>query len=56
MTAGWGRHAAIVGSGATHYYFHGESHPQTVYEFIGKPVFAALEDAGLDVDAQDEKG
>ena len=39
--------AAIVGVGATPYYFRGESHPQTLYELIGKAVFAALEDAGL---------
>jgi acetyl-CoA acetyltransferase len=40
-------HAAIAGVGATPYYFRGESHPQTVYELIGKAVIAAVSDAGL---------
>jgi len=39
--------AAIVGVGATPYYFRGESAPQTLYELIGKAVLAAVEDAGL---------
>jgi acetyl-CoA acetyltransferase len=41
--------AAIVGVGATPYYFRGESQPQTLYELIDKAVFAALEDAGLSI-------
>jgi acetyl-CoA acetyltransferase len=39
--------AAIVGVGATPYYYRGTSAPQTVPELIGKAVFAALADAGL---------
>jgi acetyl-CoA acetyltransferase len=38
--------AAIVGVGATPYYFRGESAPQTLYELIGKAVLAAVQDAG----------
>lgn len=45
--------AAIAGSGATPYYFRGESHPRTVYELIGAAVLAALEDAGLEVEDVD---
>lgn len=45
--------AAIVGVGATPYYFRGESHPQTLLELIDKAVFAALEDAGLRIDDVD---
>jgi acetyl-CoA acetyltransferase len=45
--------AAIVGVGATPYYFRGESHPQTVYELIDKAVFAALDDAGLKIEDVD---
>jgi hypothetical protein len=45
--------AAIVGLGATPYYFRGESHPQTVYELIGKAVFAALGDAGSRIEDVD---
>jgi acetyl-CoA acetyltransferase len=41
--------AAIVGVGATPYYFRGTSQPQTVYELIGKAVLAAVADAGLTV-------
>ena len=41
--------AAIVGVGSTPYYFRGTSHPQTVYELIGKAIFAALADAGLTI-------
>jgi acetyl-CoA acetyltransferase len=41
------RDAAIVGVGATPYYYRGTSAPQTVTELIGKAVFAALADAGL---------
>jgi acetyl-CoA acetyltransferase len=41
--------AAIVGVGATPYYFRGESLPQTLYELIGKAVIAAADDAGLAV-------
>ncbi len=45
--------AAIVGSGATPYYFRGESAPQTIVELIGKAVHAALDDAGLAIDDVD---
>jgi acetyl-CoA acetyltransferase len=48
-----GGEAAIVGVGATPYYFRGKSHPQTVYELIGKAIFAALADAGLTLDDVD---
>ncbi|MDB5968685.1 MAG: thiolase [Hydrocarboniphaga sp.] len=41
--------AAIVGVGATPYYYRGTSAPQTVPELIGKAVFAALADAGLTI-------
>jgi acetyl-CoA acetyltransferase len=41
--------AAIVGVGATPYYFRGMSQPQTTYELIGKAVLAAVADAGLTV-------
>jgi acetyl-CoA acetyltransferase len=40
---------AIVGVGATPYYFRGQSAPQTLYELIGKAVLAAVADAGLKV-------
>ena len=40
---------AIVGVGATPYYFRGESHPQTTLELGGKAILAACDDAGLDV-------
>ena len=40
---------AIVGVGATPYYFRGESHPQTTLELAGKAILAACDDAGLDV-------
>jgi acetyl-CoA acetyltransferase len=39
--------SAIVGVGATPYYFRGESAPQTIYELIGKAILAAVADAGL---------
>ena len=39
--------AAIVGVGATPYYYRGQSEPQTLYELIGKAVVAAVADAGL---------
>lgn len=45
--------AAIVGVGATPYYFRGESYPQTIYELIGKAVYAGLDDAGLGIDDVD---
>ncbi|MBW8785309.1 MAG: thiolase [Novosphingobium sp.] len=45
--------AAIVGIGRTPYYFRGTSAPQTIYELIGKAVFAALEDAGLSIEDVD---
>lgn len=45
--------AAIVGSGATPYYFRGTSLPQTVYELIGKAMLMAVEDAGLGIDDVD---
>lgn len=44
---------AIVGVGSTPYYFRGESHPQTMYELIGKAVFAAVDDAGLKMEDVD---
>jgi acetyl-CoA acetyltransferase len=40
---------AIVGVGATPYYFRGESAPQTLYELIGKAILAAVGDAGLNI-------
>lgn len=40
---------AIVGVGATPYYYRGQSEPQTIYELIGKAVLAAVADAGLRV-------
>jgi acetyl-CoA acetyltransferase len=40
---------AVVGIGATPYYFRGESHPQTTLELAGKAILAACDDAGLDV-------
>lgn len=43
------REAAIVGVGATPYYFRGESAPQTLYELIGKAALAAVADAGLKI-------
>ncbi|TCM20473.1 acetyl-CoA acetyltransferase [Novosphingobium sp. PhB165] len=45
--------AAIVGSGATPYYFRGESAPQTLIELIDKAVLAALADAGLGIEDVD---
>ncbi|MET0370118.1 MAG: thiolase, partial [Sphingobium sp.] len=45
--------AAIVGVGATPYYFRGESMPQTLTEMIGKAVTAGLSDAGLGRDDVD---
>lgn len=41
--------AAIVGVGATPYYYRGESAPQTLYELIGKAVLGAVGDAGLKI-------
>ena len=38
---------AIVGIGATPYYYRGESAQQTLYELIGKAAIAAVNDAGL---------
>ena len=40
---------AIVGVGATPYYFRGESYPQTTTELAGKAILAACEDAGISV-------
>lgn len=40
---------AIVGIGATPYYFRGESYPQTITELAGKAILAACEDAGISV-------
>jgi acetyl-CoA acetyltransferase len=40
---------AVVGIGATPYYFRGESYPQTTIELAGKAIVAACDDAGLDV-------
>jgi acetyl-CoA acetyltransferase len=39
--------AAIVGVGATPYYFRGTSHPQTLYELVDKAILGAVADAGL---------
>jgi acetyl-CoA acetyltransferase len=41
--------AAIVGVGATPYYFRGESAPQTLYELIGRAILGAVQDAGLKI-------
>lgn len=41
--------AAIVGVGATPYYYRGESAPQTLYELIGKAILNAVGDAGLTI-------
>ena len=41
--------AAIAGVGATPYYYHGTSDPQTLYELIGHAVLAAVKDAGLKI-------
>jgi acetyl-CoA acetyltransferase len=41
--------AAIVGVGATPYFFRGESRPQTLFELIGKAALAAVTDAGLEI-------
>lgn len=43
------RETAIVGVGATPYYFRGESAPRTLYELIGQAVIAAVADAGLEM-------
>ena len=40
---------AIVGIGATPYYFRGESYPQTIMEMGSKAILAACEDAGINV-------
>ena len=40
---------AIVGVGATPYYFRGESYPQTIQEMACKAILAACEDAGISV-------
>ncbi|MCU1454176.1 MAG: putative nonspecific lipid-transfer protein [Acidimicrobiales bacterium] len=40
---------AIVGVGATPYYFRGESAPQTITELAGKAILAACDDAGISV-------
>jgi acetyl-CoA acetyltransferase len=47
MNTGMQGKAAIVGVGATPYYFRGESAPQTRYELIAKAILAAVADAGL---------
>jgi acetyl-CoA acetyltransferase len=44
---------AVVGVGATRYYRHGESFPQTNLELAGTALIAAVEDAGLTVDDVD---
>lgn len=41
--------AAIVGVGATPYFFRGESAPCTLYELIGQAAIAAVTDAGLKI-------
>lgn len=53
MSRARGAAAAIVGVGSTPYYFRGESHPQTIYELIGKAILAALADAGLKLEDVD---
>lgn len=45
--------AAIAGSGATPYYFRGQSAPQTQYELIGKAILGACADAGISVEQID---
>lgn len=45
--------AAIVGSGATPYYFRGESAPQTLLELVDKAVLDAVADAGITIDEVD---
>lgn len=40
---------AIVGVGATPYFFRGESVPRTLYELIGQAALAAVADAGLHI-------
>lgn len=40
---------AIVGVGATPYWFRGESHPRTTTELACSAILAACDDAGLDV-------
>src|SRR5437763_17205645 len=47
---------AIVGIGATPYYFRGESYPQNTLERAGKAILAACDDAGLDVTQLDGFG
>lgn len=41
--------AAIVGVGATPYFFRGESAPRTLYELVGQAALAAVADAGLHI-------
>lgn len=41
--------AAIVGVGATPYFFRGESAPRTLCELIGQAALAAVADAGLKI-------
>ncbi|HEX3460120.1 MAG TPA: hypothetical protein VHT49_04390 [Acidimicrobiales bacterium] len=45
--------AAVVGVGATPYYWRGQSAPQTMMELTGKAVTAAVADAGLTLDDVD---
>lgn len=40
---------AIVGVGATPYYFRGDSHPQTTTELACQAILAACDDAGIEV-------
>jgi len=49
VTVSTANEVAIVGVGATPYYFRGESHPQTITELGGKAILAACEDAGIAV-------
>lgn len=42
--------AAIVGVGATPYYWRGKSAPQTLIELACKAIIAAVDDAGLGID------
>ena len=40
---------AIVGVGATEYYYRGQSEPRTIYDLIGEAVLKACDDAGISV-------
>jgi acetyl-CoA acetyltransferase len=49
----WPAGAAVVGVGATPYYWRGQSLPQTMVELAGKAIMAAVADAGLALDDVD---